>query len=72
MHYNRDGIPAHCIVGVMQFTESELGGATRNFDINLKVGEGGFGTVYKGCLRGTCVAVKVLSEVCSTYYNLVV
>ena len=46
----------------MQFTESELSRATRNFYHNLKVG-GGFGTVYKGCMRGTSVAVKVLSEV---------
>lgn len=53
----------HCVVGVMQFTESELSCATRNFDHDLKVAEGGFGTVYKGCLRGTSVAVKVLSEV---------
>ncbi|XP_054800774.1 putative serine/threonine-protein kinase [Prosopis cineraria] len=44
------------------FTYSELKSATQRFDSSNKIGEGGFGTVYKGrLLDGTFVAVKVLS-----------
>lgn len=50
--------------GVMNFTEftySELEGATNNFDDSMKIGEGGYGCVYKGFLRHTMVAVKILN-----------
>ncbi|KAF7818605.1 putative serine/threonine-protein kinase [Senna tora] len=44
------------------FSHSELKSATRGFNSSEKVGEGGFGIVYKGRLRdGNIVAVKVLS-----------
>ncbi|KAK7396565.1 hypothetical protein VNO78_17659 [Psophocarpus tetragonolobus] len=44
------------------FTYRELNSATRGFHPSGKIGEGGFGAVYKGQLRdGTFVAVKVLS-----------
>ncbi|KAF7804462.1 putative LRR receptor-like serine/threonine-protein kinase [Senna tora] len=44
------------------FTYRELKSATRGFHSSDKIGEGGFGSVYKGRLRdGTFVAVKVLS-----------
>ncbi|KAK1369642.1 hypothetical protein POM88_035734 [Heracleum sosnowskyi] len=34
--------------------------ATHNFDPSLKIGEGGYGSIYRGVLRHTQVAVKVL------------
>ncbi|KAK9057869.1 hypothetical protein SSX86_022708 [Deinandra increscens subsp. villosa] len=47
----------------ISFSFNELKTATRNFNATSKVGEGGFGPVYKGKLRdGTVVAVKQLSS----------
>lgn len=43
-----------------QFTFSDLERATNNFDSSLKVGEGGYGSIYKGFLRHTEVAIKIL------------
>ncbi|XP_057432287.1 probable leucine-rich repeat receptor-like serine/threonine-protein kinase At3g14840 [Lotus japonicus] len=45
------------------FTLRQIKAATNNFDIGNKIGEGGFGPVYKGCLSdGTLIAVKQLSS----------
>ncbi|KAK4752953.1 hypothetical protein SAY87_021751 [Trapa incisa] len=45
------------------YSYKELRTATQNFTLSNKIGEGGFGSVYKGILRdGTAVAIKVLSE----------
>ncbi|XP_039687023.1 probable leucine-rich repeat receptor-like serine/threonine-protein kinase At3g14840 [Medicago truncatula] len=45
------------------FTLRKIKAATNNFDIAYKIGEGGFGPVYKGVLSdGTTVAVKQLSS----------
>ncbi|CAI9088862.1 OLC1v1023310C1 [Oldenlandia corymbosa var. corymbosa] len=45
------------------FTLRQIKGATNNFDIANKIGEGGFGTVYKviATRYGTVIAVKQLS-----------
>ncbi|XLT31941.1 hypothetical protein HN873_063233, partial [Arachis hypogaea] len=44
------------------YTYKELQIATENFSPANKIGEGGFGSVYKGKLRdGTLAAIKVLS-----------
>ncbi|XP_059651393.1 U-box domain-containing protein 33 isoform X2 [Cornus florida] len=43
-----------------EFSLSEIEEATCNFDPSLKVGEGGYGSIYKGCLRHTQVAIKML------------
>ncbi|XP_060667583.1 probable LRR receptor-like serine/threonine-protein kinase At1g07650 isoform X1 [Ziziphus jujuba] len=44
------------------FTFKQIKAATNNFDSGNKLGEGGFGSVYKGVLLdGTCIAVKYLS-----------
>ncbi|KAL0913721.1 hypothetical protein M5K25_017202 [Dendrobium thyrsiflorum] len=44
------------------FSYSELQEATKNFDDSLKIGEGGYGSVYKGFLRHTTVAIKLLNS----------
>ncbi|RWR96280.1 Protein kinase domain-containing protein [Cinnamomum micranthum f. kanehirae] len=45
------------------FTLRQLKAATNNFDTANKIGEGGFGPVYKGLLYdGTIIAVKQLSS----------
>lgn len=38
----------------------EIKEATRNFDPALKIGEGGYGSIYKGLLCHTHVAIKIL------------
>nr|TKW20061.1 hypothetical protein SEVIR_4G060500v2 [Setaria viridis] len=47
----------HC-----EFSSSELECATENFSSSLKIGEGGFGCVYRGILRNMTVAIKVLKH----------
>ncbi|PON54671.1 Mitogen-activated protein kinase kinase kinase [Parasponia andersonii] len=45
------------------FTFRQIKAATNNFDAANKIGEGGFGSVYKGVLLdGTSIAVKQLSS----------
>ncbi|XP_052211047.1 calmodulin-binding receptor-like cytoplasmic kinase 2 [Diospyros lotus] len=45
--------------GSLKFSMAEIYKATRNFSPLLKIGQGGFGTVYKGRLEdGTLVAIK--------------
>ncbi|XP_016458575.1 U-box domain-containing protein 35-like isoform X1 [Nicotiana tabacum] len=44
-----------------KYTIEEIEAATKNFSSSLKVGEGGYGPVFKGKLDHTPVAIKVLS-----------
>ncbi|XVF40255.1 hypothetical protein PTKIN_Ptkin01aG0097400 [Pterospermum kingtungense] len=45
------------------YTLRQIKAATNNFDASNKIGEGGFGSVYKGTLLdGTIIAVKQLSS----------
>ncbi|GMI82273.1 leucine-rich repeat receptor-like kinase with extracellular malectin-like domain 1 [Hibiscus trionum] len=45
------------------FTFGQMKAATNNFDAKYKIGEGGFGAVYKGVLLdGTTIAIKKLSS----------
>ncbi|KAK6797305.1 hypothetical protein RDI58_005007 [Solanum bulbocastanum] len=47
----------------ISFTLKQIKAATNNFDASNKIGEGGFGAVFKGRLSdGTLVAVKQLSH----------
>ncbi|XP_062206178.1 U-box domain-containing protein 33-like isoform X2 [Phragmites australis] len=56
-------LTAHCAYGVMSsgFSLMELEQATQDFSSSLNIGRGGFGSVYKGFLRNTTVAIKVLN-----------
>ncbi|KAK4767169.1 hypothetical protein SAY86_014919 [Trapa natans] len=57
-----DGSSASAQLGFRVFPYEEMKAATNSFHPSNKIGEGGFGSVYKGRLRdGTKVAVKALS-----------
>jgi hypothetical protein len=50
----------HC----MQFTSKELAEATNGYRRSTLIGKGGYGSVYKGLVRGCLeVAIKVLTVV---------
>ncbi|KAK1415626.1 hypothetical protein QVD17_31409 [Tagetes erecta] len=49
-------------VAVQLFSLSEISQATDDFSVDNKLGEGGFGPVYKGVLKGQVFAVKRLSK----------
>ena len=53
----------------MEFPASELKDATNSFNCDNVIGEGGFGKVYRGVLRFTTVAVKVLTEVSPNFLS---
>ncbi|XP_020274864.1 U-box domain-containing protein 33-like [Asparagus officinalis] len=50
------------VMNFSEFTYSEIERATNNFDDSMKIGEGGYGSVYKGYLRHTIVAIKILNS----------
>ncbi|XP_031484504.1 U-box domain-containing protein 33-like [Nymphaea colorata] len=53
------GMPA--IPNFLQFNLAELKEATKGFSQEMKIGRGGYGTVYKGKLHHTTVAIKILN-----------
>ncbi|KAG5251566.1 hypothetical protein OIU76_007779 [Salix suchowensis] len=53
------GMHFHQLLSVFSF--SEIQEATYNFDPSVKIGEGGYGDIYKGLLRHTPVAIKMLN-----------
>ncbi|XP_027907221.1 U-box domain-containing protein 33-like isoform X2 [Vigna unguiculata] len=51
----------HWLQPFSEFSFSEIKEATRNFNPSLKIGQGGYGSIFKGILRHTEVAIKMLS-----------
>lgn len=51
---------AHNDVRYRKYTIEEIEGATEKFSPSMKIGEGGYGPVYRGKLDHTPVAIKVL------------
>lgn len=52
------------LLGTFEFSFDEIRQATGNFSAVHKIGEGGFGTVYKGKLKNGClVAIKRAKKV---------
>ncbi|XP_039000149.1 U-box domain-containing protein 32-like isoform X3 [Hibiscus syriacus] len=45
---------------ILEFSFMEINNATRNFDPSWKIGEGRYGSVYKGFLRHLNVSIKML------------
>ncbi|KAK8714745.1 hypothetical protein V6N13_042094 [Hibiscus sabdariffa] len=45
---------------ILEFSFMEINNATRNFDPSWKIGEGRYGSVYKGLLRHLNVSIKML------------
>lgn len=52
-----------CSSGVMCWSYEEVHAGTDGFSPALRVGEGGFGVVYKASLNNTDCAVKRLKQV---------
>lgn len=47
------------VADLRAFTLAELKAATKNFRAETLVGEGGFGKVYKGLIRGEGLAIAI-------------
>ncbi|KAJ3673709.1 hypothetical protein LUZ60_005701 [Juncus effusus] len=57
-----DSLHISCSIPSFEFTLQELEHATQNFSDSLQIGKGGYGSVYKGYLRGINVAIKILNS----------
>ncbi|KAK7295091.1 hypothetical protein RJT34_17994 [Clitoria ternatea] len=55
-----DASSTHVAQLFSEFSFSEVKEATSNFNPSLKIGEGGYGSIFKGVLRHTEVAIKML------------
>ncbi|KAK3447180.1 hypothetical protein EUGRSUZ_A02766 [Eucalyptus grandis] len=54
------GTPSLCGPQILSFSFAEIVEATHNFDPSQRIGEGKYGTVYKGLLRHLHVAIRML------------
>lgn len=52
---------AHKDIQYRKYTIDDIENATQNFSLSMKIGEGGFGPVFKGHIDHTPVAIKILS-----------
>lgn len=52
---------------VLEFDVSTLQAATNNYSTSNLLAKGGYGSVYKGFLRGSFVAIKRLTTVSRLY-----
>jgi len=55
-----EDVSTHCVGRYRKYTIKEIETATNNFSESCKIGEGGYGPVYRCYLDHTRVAVKVL------------
>lgn len=58
-------------VGCLKFSKQDLLDSTDNYSESKKVGLGAYGTVYRGELRSSSVAIKLLSTVRTDVCNLI-
>lgn len=56
----KEGGERLCTPQLFSLSFLEINESTRNFDPSLKIGEGRYGSVYKGLIRHTWVAIKML------------
>lgn len=56
----QEALAASTYQGYRKYSIEEIESATDSFSGSVKIGEGGYGTVYMGSLQHTTVAVKVL------------
>lgn len=57
-----EGSSTHHVLPLFsEFSFSEIVEATGNFNPSMKIGEGGYGSIFRGILRHTEVAIKMLN-----------
>ena len=56
-------------INCIKFSYKQLQEATKNFCESCKLGEGGFGPVFKGTLLYTTVAIKKLRKVSTSKFE---